>query len=84
MAQSCPGCPCGGFIPGAVAAGGVATGVCVGDGVLNVGAEVTAGAAAGGELSGAPTAISQRCPGWPCSGFMPAATGVAACGVTIC
>jgi len=24
-----------------------------------------------GEFNGAPTAISQRCPGWPCGGFIP-------------
>lgn len=28
----------------------------------------------GGEFNGAPTAISQRWPGFPCSGFRPAAT----------
>lgn len=32
--------------------------------------------AAGAELSGAPTAISQRWPGWPWGGFMPGAVAV--------
>ena len=27
---------------------------------------------AGAEFNGAPTAISQRCPGWPCAGLSPA------------
>ena len=33
-------------------------------------------AALAGEFNGAPTAISQRWPGWPCAGFNPAATVV--------
>jgi hypothetical protein len=48
----------------------------VGAGVEAGVAAVTCGAAAlvapGGEFKGAPTAISQRWPGFPCSGFSPA------------
>lgn len=86
ISQRCPGLPCSGFSPapvtGAVVAGvtvGVTVGVIVG--LLITGADfwpfagkLMDGLAAGcvGLLSnGAPTAISQRCPGLPCSGFNP-------------
>lgn len=40
--------------------------------------------AAGALFKGAPTAISQRCPGLPCSGFSPApVTGAVVAGVTV-
>jgi hypothetical protein len=42
-----------------------------------VGVVVIGVAVAGVELSGAPTAISQRCPGCPCGGFIPDAVAVA-------
>lgn len=72
MAQSCPGSPWGGLIPGGVAEEDVdleevaGEGVGVPTGVETVGAgvaDIVAGAVAftpAGELSGAPTAISQR------------------------
>jgi len=88
IAQSCPGWPCGGFIPSAVGVT-VAAGACTGAGdEVMVGAGlppgvdnapdggvttcVGAGAAPAGEFNGAPTAISQRWPGSPCAGFSPA------------
>jgi hypothetical protein len=79
IAQSCPGWPCGGFIPGAVTAGVEEGTVVIGvaEGEAMEGAEVITGAVdmpageegdagtAGAELRGAPTLMSQRCPGWP-------------------
>jgi hypothetical protein len=57
----------------------VFAGVTIGDvvtvgagGVIVVGAMLFAGCCTG-VLNGAPTGISQRCPGFPCSGFIPAA-----------
>lgn len=96
--QSCPGSPCGGFMPGAVVVGAPDDGVTVGvnagveagaeivtgegadDGLVIL--EIVAGAAGfwpGGEFKGEPTAISQRWPGSPCAGFIPAAVAVAGC-----
>lgn len=65
ISQRWPGCPCGGFFPAAVApcVGGFTTvpiGCCCGWVVI------VAGAA---PVSGSPTFISQRWPGWPCGGF---------------
>ena len=76
-------------MPGAVVAVGAggaeagAGGTCIVvgaiDGALRFGFATTEGAdvgaegVAGGELRGAPTAMSQRCPGSPCGGFIPAA-----------
>lgn len=63
ISQRCPGCPCGGFIPGAVltelccTACGAETGVEL---VVTTGDFEGVVAAAGAEFSGAPTAISQR------------------------
>ena len=49
------------------------------------GAALAAGVAAGGEFNGAPTAMSHRCPGWPCGGFMPGAvlTGVISLAIAV-
>ncbi len=91
-----PSCPCGGFIPGAVGVAGCAdgfniAGVAAGEaGVwLTVTAfpgcgEIGGVAAFGGELKGAPTWMSQRCPGCPCAGFMPLATFCGCGGVIVC
>jgi len=79
MEQSCPGWPCAGFsftVDGCVLAAGIAapwagttTGVTVG----------CAAVFAGALLRGAPTLMSQRCPGWPCAGFsFTPASGLAA------
>lgn len=86
MAQSCPGSPCGGLMPGGVddlpccpslENVGAATGVEGGaenEGVI-VGALlvvlliVVVAGIVGSESNGAPTGISQRCPGSPCAGF---------------
>ena len=96
ISQRWPGCPCGGFIPGAVTTGcAEAAGGCNNFGVPPVGAAVgvilndwlpeawfglmvIAGwlVILAAEFSGAPTAISQRCPGCPCAGFIPGATAV--------
>ena len=83
MSQRWPGWPWAGFMPGATAVGGaVAVGATVPDVgggtvtvVLRRGAVVAAVAplAAGLLSKGAPTAISQRWPGWPWGGFMPGA-----------
>ncbi len=76
MAQSCPGSPCAGLsFPPGVRVGELVMGF--GEGEVITGADFTwdtCGVAVfcGGELSGAPTEISQRCPGFPCSGFKPA------------
>lgn len=45
-------------------------------GVIATGVVVRDGFKAGAVLSGAPTEISQRWPGCPCAGFIPAATVV--------
>lgn len=88
MSQRWPGLPCSGFNPAPVITGvvGLAAGVCVtvtGLGKVALGVMFTGEAgvlvtAAGLLSNGAPTAISQRCPGLPCSGFrpFPVATGV--------
>ena len=62
-----------GLVEAVVASSDVLT--CVACGVNCTGFCVTVGAAttfgAGADPSrGAPTAISQRCPGWPCAGFI--------------
>lgn len=64
-------------MPGAVlvAVAGTAAGVVVIAGVAGF-----AACCAGAELSGAPTAISQRWPGCPCGGLVPAATGTVPAG----
>jgi hypothetical protein len=64
IAQSWPGCPCAGLVPGS-ALDGAAIGEAVG---------VTMGLAAGAafEFRGAPTATEQSWPGWPCAGLVPA------------
>lgn len=72
ISHRCPGWPWAGFIPGAVLVAGAATvgwmetGVAVG--VVFTEVVVLAGA----EFNGAPTAISQRWPGWPWAGLSPA------------
>jgi len=71
ISQRWPFCPCGGFIPGLVTT--------VEEFVFTITGEeelVTAGFGIdllGVEFKGAPTAISQRWPGWPCGGFIPEA-----------
>ena len=76
MLQSCPGCPCAGLsfavvpVPGNGLDGCVAAG-CAGNGLFT-GVVFEAGKVVfvlAGELSGCPTAISQRWPGCPCAGF---------------
>lgn len=96
ISQRWPGCPCAGFMPGAVL---LAT-VLVAAGIVAAGLEgnvvVTAGwlvvtapgvvLTVGWLFNGAPTAISQRWPGLPCSGFnapvLPV-TGAATGGTTV-
>ena len=67
-------------MPGAVlvaAAAAAGAGLVVMAGLACTGAALAAGA----EFRGAPTAISQRCPGWPCGGLVPAdATGTVPAG----
>ena len=70
-------------MPGWVTTGVVAgaeTGAGEGVGVVKTGAEAGEAAevalAGGSELSGAPTGISQRWPGSPCGGFIPAGVAV--------
>jgi hypothetical protein len=66
ISHLCPGCPCGGFIPGAV--------LTAGEEVVTTGCVLAAGLLS----NGAPTAISHLCPGCPCGGFIPAGvTGIA-------
>ena len=79
ISQRCPGLPCSGFkpFPATVLLFDIVTGACF---VTVEGVCVTV--AAGLLSKGAPTAISQRCPGLPCSGLRPAAV-VAATGCTV-
>lgn len=79
--QRWPSCPCGGFMPGAVAVAvpgfkiaGAAGALC-GAGLVCVGVTVLPG----GEFNGAPTAISHLWFGCPCGGFIPGAV-FAGCG----
>ena len=87
IAQSCPGSPCGGLMPGGVDdlpccpsienVGGVAgfevgvekEGVIAGALLVVLLIVVVAGVVVGSESNGAPTGISQRCPGSPWGGF---------------
>src|SRR5687767_7980677 len=81
MAQSCPGSPCGGFIPAGVGPAGTAEEeeaaagevVMLGCGIFNC-VPPAEGCCVfpGGEFKGAPTSMSQRCPGSPCAGLAPA------------
>ena len=81
MSQRWPGCPCGGFIPGAVAAGvddvtGLGTTAAFPEfagGLLKTMLFPLLPAALGADDKGAPTAMSQRCPGCPCGGLVPGA-----------
>ena len=59
------GCPCGGFMPGAVAV------VVVWAGAFGCEGTAVVARVPGGELSGAPTGISHRWFGCPCGGFIP-------------
>jgi hypothetical protein len=68
ISQRWLGWPCGGFMPGAV---GAVVGVTVVIGLLIF--VFALGATVGLLLSGWPTAISHRWPGWPCAGFKPLA-----------
>lgn len=80
-AQSWPGSPCGGFMPGGVVPA-VGAGVAGGGSVICCVAGMAAGAApAGGALeSEAPTGISHRCPGSPCGGLGSVTTAVGPAG----
>ena len=63
-------------MPGAVFTGVADTAGCA-ETILGAGAAVFAPVAGGAEFNGAPTAISQRCPGCPCAGFNPPVAGTA-------
>jgi hypothetical protein len=70
MEQSWPGWPWGGFRPAAVETGGPEGKTGAGGNVGGAPAEVPM--VAGAEFKGAPTWMSQRCPGSPWAGFKPA------------
>jgi hypothetical protein len=79
ISQRCPGSPWAGFIPGATAV--VATGCAILSEEMFIGVvPLVAGSGAGLLFKGAPTEMSQRWPGSPWAGFIPAATGVVAAG----